>query len=240
LRPEATLAIAIFTDEADCSVTPPGGFSYFTDDDTYWMENPGVMLSQATSAVCWNSGVNCVDEDSDGVYESCESTENDVLHPTSRYVEYLRYLKQEQGKEVIMLGIVGVPPVTEHNEAPPFQPTAGGVFDLVYRDWRDGEFDAGGDILPDEWAQDVTAEQKRFEFGPIGPGCTGRDEATGEFTGQAIPPVRVKEVCESLNFTDDDGVEQVRCCMESICDDDFSQAIGCLTGIIQNTLAPPG
>ena len=44
-----------------------------------------------------------------------------------------------------------------------------------------------------------------------------------------------KEVCESLNSGDD-----VRCCIESICDDDFSPAIDCLTGIIQDVFTPVG
>ena len=238
LRPDATLAIAIVTDELDCSVAPPGGFTYFTDDDTHWNQNPEIEISQATSAVCWNAGVQCEDGDGDGVYEACASSDNDVLHPVDRYVSYLRYLKEEQNKEVVMLGILGVPPVTEYNDVAPYQPIAGGVFDLEYRDWIDGEYPAG-DILPTEWSGGVTADNKRFEFGAIGPGCTGEDMG-GNFTGQAIPPVRVREVCESLNFTDENGNEQVRCCIESICSTDFSPAIKCLTGIIEQSIPAAG
>ena len=95
----------------------------------------------------------------------------------------------------------------------------------------------GGDILPDQWAAGVTADQKRFEFGAMGPGCTGQDEM-GNFTGQAIPPVRIREVCESLDRTDENGEALIRCCMESICDTDYSDAINCLTGIVQNVIAP--
>jgi hypothetical protein len=32
----------------------------------------------------------------------------------------------------------------------------------------------------------------------------------------------------------------VRCCIESICDDDFSPAIQCLAGIIGEALVVPG
>jgi hypothetical protein len=134
-----------------------------------------------------------------------------------------------------MLGILGVPEVTAHNPDPPYQPTAGGVLDLVYRNWRDGEFPTG-DILPDEFATGVTAADKQFQFG-IGPGCTGGNAVDG-FTGQAIPATRIQAVCESLNI--DDTPEGIRCCIESICDDDFSPAIDCLTGIISEAIQPQG
>jgi len=243
LRDDAVLAVVIITDESDCSVTPPGGFSYFTSDDSYWATNPETEGKQASSAVCWNAGVQCEDTDDDGVYESCSADSSaGALHSVDRYVSYLTWLREEREKEVIMLGILGVPPVTVHNDKPPFQPLEGGVIDLQYRDWIDGEFDGtpgGGDILPDEWAAGVTADVKRFQFGNVGPGCTGTD-ADGNFTGQAIPPVRVREVCESLNYTDEKGDEQIRCCVESICSTDFSPAIECLTGIIQETIGPAG
>ena len=90
----------------------------------------------------------------------------------------------------------------------------------MYRTWQDA------DILPFE-DDDVTPATKEFEFG-VGPGCTGTD-GMGGYTGQAVPPVRVKEVCESLN----DG-EEIRCCIESICSPDFSPALGCLTGLLQD------
>jgi hypothetical protein len=62
----------------------------------------------------------------------------------------------------------------------------------------------------------------------------------GGFTGQAIPPVRVKEVCEALNVDVGTPNEKIRCCIESVCDTDFSDAIGCLTGIIQTVVDPIG
>ena len=154
-----------------------------------------------------------------------------MLHPsTSRYIKFLRdVLIVQEKKDVIMLGILGVPPVTAHNPEPPYEPIAGGVKDLVYRQWKDGPY-PGGDILPGDTG---TAASKQFEFG-IGPGCTGED-GVGGFTGQAIPPVRIKEVCESLNEGD-----KIRCCIESICDDDFSDAIQCLSGLLQESFAPVG
>ena len=66
-----------------------------------------------------------------------------------------------------MLGILGVPEVTAHNPEAPFEPIEGGVLDLEYRDWRDGQYDGvpgGGDILPEEFASGVTAADKQFDF----------------------------------------------------------------------------
>lgn len=238
LRDGAVLAIVMVTDEADCSVLAPAGYDYFDDGNAdnptfnqYWSTDPKDSKRKVTSAVCWNGGVNCVDGDNDGVYENCTSSDKGVLHPsTDRYIKFLRdVLIVDQSKEVIMLGILGIPLVTAHNEKPPYEPIAGGVKDLVYRQWKDGAY-PGGDILPGDTG---TAASKQFEFG-IGPGCTGQD-GQGNFTGQAIPPVRIKEVCESLNSQD-----RIRCCMESICDDDFSPAIECLSGLLQETFAPTG
>jgi hypothetical protein len=232
LRDGAILAIAIITDEVDCSVRSPDGYAFFTNQmqNTYWEINPETgTKTQATSAVCWNAGVDCGAPDGNGVYADCNSIDTGVLHPLNRYLTYLQdELIAHQNKEVIMLGILGVPPVTAHNPDPPFEPTMGGVMDLVYRQWIDGAYPAG-DILPTDESDAAT---KEFEFG-VGPGCTGED-GMGGFTGQAIPPVRVKEVCEALNEED-----KIRCCIESICDTDFSDAIGCLTGIIQTVVNPP-
>ena len=231
LREGAILAIAIITDEADCSVRSPDGYAYFTNDTTYWEIDPNTgMTNQATSAVCWNAGVECGAPDGNGVYADCNSVDHGVLQPLTRYLNYLQgELIGNQNKEVIMLGILGVPEVTAHNPNPPYQPTAGGVMDLVYRDWIAGAYPAG-DILPGDTD---SAADKQYQFG-IGPGCTGED-GMGGFTGQAIPPVRIKEVCESLNEAD-----KIRCCIESVCDTDFSGAIGCLAGILQTVFVPIG
>ncbi len=238
LRSDAVLAIAVVTDEEDCSYQDP---TLFTEENAAWETHPEAMNELASSAICWNQGVECADVEGDGVYESCLSKDpTDRLYGLDRYKSYLKdELFEGQGREVVMLGILGVPLVTEHNMDPPYQPTKGGVLDLVYRDWIDGEY-PGGDILPAEWDAGRTAAHKQWEFG-IGPGCTGTD-MDGAFTGQAIPPVRVKEVCESLNRPDDPATSvddpAIRCCIESICDDDFSAAITCLTGILQETIAP--
>jgi len=56
--------------------------------------------------------------------------------------------------------------------------------------------------------------------------------------------VRVRSVCESLDVPDDPSTQeddtQIRCCIESICDEDFSPAIRCMTGLIQTAFTPVG
>ena len=242
LRDGALLAIVLLTDEADCSVLAPTGYDYFDPNATdpnitqYWTMNPETMAKDTpTSAVCWLAGTNCVDGNLDGIYETCSSADNGVLHDIhDRYINYLQNdLIGAQDKDVVMLGILGVPEVTAHNPEPPYEPIAGGVQALVYRDW------SPADIIPGD---PDSAPKKQYLFG-IGPGCTGQD-GMGGYTGQAIPPVRIKEVCESLNVADDPNTPfneaQVRCCIESICSADFSPAIDCLSGLLQNTLPPVG
>jgi hypothetical protein len=250
LRDGAVLAIAIITDEADCSVRD---YSIMADAD-FQEINPDTGAPGASSAICWHAGVTCSDLDPmTGQYSGCVAVNRDrdgavgvddtdaVLQPVSRYVKLLDTMR-EQGRDVIMLGVLGVPEVTAHAMAPPHQPTAGGVDDLEFRLWRDPEY-PDGDVLPDEWAEGVRAVDKQFEFG-IGPGCTGVDDATSAFTGQAVPPVRVRSVCESLDVPDDPSTPadetQIRCCIESICDDDFSPALRCMTGLIQSAVTPVG
>jgi hypothetical protein len=234
LRPGAVLAIIIVSDEEDCATKDYTYFDPAKKNDPmynqYWEDAPGMpgVKGDPTSAVCWNAGTECPDADMNGQYE-CVSADKGVLQPLDRYKNYLQdILIEQKNKQVVMLGILGVPPVTMHNPDPPYQPTAGGVFDLIYRDW------VQADILPGD---PKTPEIKQYEFG-IGPGCSNA------MTGQAVPPVRIKEVCESLNVADDPNTSgneaQVRCCIESICDSDFSAAIDCLSGILQETLDIPG
>ncbi len=233
LRPGAILAIVIVTDEADCSVAAPDGYAYFTDDmnTDYWETNPHSHQPSQSSAICQNAGVTCTGPDASGLYSECRSAVNDALHPTARYIEYLKYVAEHDEKEVVMLGILGVPEVTQHNANPPYEPTMGGVDALVYRTWEES------DVPPDEAMSGVTVEDKVWEFGNIAPGCANE-------RGLAFFPTRVQEVCESLDVPDDPATEeddhQVRCCIESICSSDFSPAVRCLTGAISSTIPQVG
>ena len=244
LREGAVLGIVLITDEADCSVQK---FDIMTSE-TFMATDPVTMMPGLSSALCWNAGVACSDQDPDtGQYAGCLAADKGTdgtlggppsefaLQPLSRYAQLFDGFKA-QGKEIVMVGVLGVPEVTERSDTSPYEPIAGGVHDLVFRDWQDE------DILPAEWDAGTRAEDKQFEFG-IGPGCTG-EAMDGSYTGQAVPPVRIREVCESLNEDDDPltpaDESKVRCCIESICDDDFSPAMRCLTDLIQNVFTPVG
>ena len=234
LRNGAVLAIIIVTDEEDCATKDYAYFDPNRKNDAmynqYWEDLPGMpgVKGDPTSAVCWNAGTDCPDADMNGQYE-CMSADKGVLQPLDRYKSYLQeVLIKQKHKQVVMLGILGVPPVTAHNDKPPYEPIAGGVFDLIYRDW------VPADILPGDPKDAAT---KQYEFG-IGPGCSNAA------TGQAVPPVRIKEVCESLNIPDNPATPNddaaIRCCIESICDTNFSAAIDCLSGILQESFEIPG
>jgi hypothetical protein len=235
LRDGALLAIAIVTDEVECSVKDYS----IMEDEAYQETNPDNGNKQASSAICWNAGVSCNGPDASGTYSDCTSLDDGKLQPISRYTQYLvDDLRENQNKEVLMLGILGVPLVTDYADSPPFNPIAGGELSLVYRDWIDGTYPAG-DILPLEAADGVTAADKQFDFG-IGPGCTGVPDINGISTGQGTPNTRVMEVCHALDYVDGSGNENIRCCITSICDSDFSPAIDCLTGIIGDSITQPG
>jgi hypothetical protein len=200
-------------------------YSIMTNGDYFATHPDGGELP--SSAICWNAGVTCNGPDANGVYVNCFSDDDDgVMHPLSRYTDFLiEYMREGLGKEVVMLGILGVPPVTAHSPNPPHEPTEGGVHDLVYRKWRDV------DILEEDMLAGIDVDYQQWAYG-IGPGCTGQD-MMGNVTGQAIPAPRIIEVCESLDYEDN-----IRCCIESVCDDDFSAALSCLTDVIQNVFKP--
>jgi hypothetical protein len=221
IRDGARLAVLVISDNPDCSVRAPEGFAFFTNPmmNVFWEINPDSgTKNQSTPAVCWNGSVNC-EAPNGGVYPNCSAIDAGVLHPISRYITRLQDdLSVDYPKDVTFLGVLGVPPVTQHNPEPPYQPTAGGVDAVVYRQWVDDVYPMG-DLLPDA---PLDGPHLEWKFG-IGPGCTGED-GMGGFIGQALPSVRVKDVCQAL-----DGNGQIRCCIESICDANFVNVIDCLT-----------
>ena len=93
LRPNALLAIAIVTDEADCSVKDYS----IMQDAAYQETNPNTNTKQSSSAICWNAGVTCNGPDAMGVYSDCTSTNNEKLQPITRYTDYLIKELREMG-----------------------------------------------------------------------------------------------------------------------------------------------
>lgn len=236
LRDDAVLGIVVVTDEPDCSYDVEKNPSLFDEngDLDYWEVDPRSGLPAASSAICWNAGTRCT-SNGDGTYECRPRV--DELRKLDRYLDYLAHLIHDEDKEVVMLGLWGVPQVQAYADVPPYEPKEGGVHDLVYRDWRDGLY-PDGDILPDDWHADPIedAAYKTFKFG-IGPGCTGQTSA-GDFTGQASPPVRLRQVCEALDGpASKDVPRDLRCCMDSICADDFGPAFRCFASVLGQAVA---
>ena len=213
LRSGGVLMVIVITDEPDCSPAPEF-------DEAFWNVNPATGLPEPTSAACWNAGVACVDDNGDQIYEECNATADGPLHPTERYTSYLQTLTDDK---LVFFGLVaGVPEVTRHNELPPFEPIEGGLHGLVVRDPLDGDWPMG-DLYPDEWAAGRTGAHLLFERG-IGPGCMTDD-------ARAYPPVRIPEVCASLDTEDDSKFLHVRCVVESICDPDLYRVAYILGGL---------
>ncbi|MCA9716082.1 MAG: hypothetical protein KC468_15490, partial [Myxococcales bacterium] len=171
LRREADLLVVLVTDEVDCSYVPNQD-SIFVDPDPNWSWEPGA--SSATSAVCWNAGVQC-DGDEPGPYTSCYAVNRDlfgdvgagpalsVLHHLDRYSEQLQTIigdKQQYGASVHFTALAGVP-----------EGYADGQSEIAYLDDPD--------------------PAQQISFG-IGPGCV---DGLG---GRGLPPVRIRELHDAV------------------------------------------
>lgn len=178
LRRDALLAIVFVTDEVDCSAKPTSN-ELFMEPNPLWHDDEADWPS---SAVCWNAGVECMG--GPGTYDDCYSVDRDmsgnltddpeqaVLHPVSRYIDFVDALEQSKksllgnDKEVIVTVISGVP---------------GNGGEVVYADSPDADFMA--------------------DFG-IGPGCTSDDEGAAGTLQTAVPPVRMREFAEAFQNED--------------------------------------
>lgn len=192
VRDNALLAVIILTDEADCSMSAAAQ-SQIYDAQALWSSPE----RGASSAVCWNAGVQC--DGGPGVYDGCEAVDKDfdgnptspgagVLYPVSRYVDGLTDLadqKQRRGGngQVLVAVIAGVPQD---------YPQTGQV---VYADSDDPQFN--------------------LEYG-IGPGCGRGTETIADPPG--IPPVRLLDFAEAMQTTEQRNVF-------SICEDEYAVAL---------------
>ena len=146
IRDGANLAIVMITNEADCSVMDYS----IMEDASLQNTNPGTGMPGASSAICWNAGVGC--DGADGLYDNCTPEVAGGLQPTSRYTNYFDFLRESEGKELVMLVLGGV--------------SVNGPDETVIHDWTDE------DLSMSDVAAGVTAEDNQFNFG-IGPACGG-------------------------------------------------------------------
>jgi hypothetical protein len=116
--------------------------------------------------------------------------------------------------------------------SPSSRPRSSAIYALQQRRWTDA------DLTPAEVDAGVTVAHKVWEFGDIAPGCANE-------RGTAIFPDRVGEVCTGLNIVDDPRTPDLdefvpRCCIESICDDEYGVAVRCLTSLDSGGFFPKG
>jgi len=168
LRHDAQLAILVITDEVDCSVQAGQAAALF-ENGTFFAES----VNYATSAVCWNAGVDCT---GDSPYAACEAGDRDasgaltedpseaVLRPVSRYVDLLHAIAAQKtdGREVFVSVIAGVPASYQVDG------------EVHYADSEDEDF--------------------QESFG-IGEGCSSIVNGVEQ---RAVPPVRLRAFAESF------------------------------------------
>ena len=211
LRETAVLAIAVVSDETDCSYNPEFQ-EIFTTNKVFWFDPANDVAP--SSSMCWAAGVAC-----DGPapnYSACHAENHDtartpgvpdeqaVLHPVSKYIGFVADIemnKQEYDPDaqVLVSLIAGVPPGYESFSS-----------EIPYADSFDLEF------------QSI--------FG-IGPGClVGPPNAP---TMTAIPPVREREFAEAFNVDPEASRN-----LHSVCEPDYSGALADLGERIRGQLKP--
>jgi hypothetical protein len=101
LRDDAHLVVVLAADEDDCSVADP----YFFDMSDMTLESE---LGPLTSYRCFEWGVTCDIDDRlhEGVRENCSPREDPeaLLHPITRYEQFLRNLKWDDDVTVAVIG----------------------------------------------------------------------------------------------------------------------------------------
>ncbi|MBX7081976.1 MAG: hypothetical protein K1X88_22410 [Nannocystaceae bacterium] len=220
LREGSAVTVILVSPETECSLDDQEALT----DPQYQQINPQTGMLQVSSAACWNAGMDCPDPE-DG---SCEIA-SEPLAPLERYQQLLAGgLREIEGREISMVAITGVPPITGRSETPPYVPDEGGLEDIHLRGWIDGTYPAG-DVFPSEAAAGVDVADLEFEYG-IGPACARVDEGSGAEV-RALPSPRMITACRDVNrqagFTGDIGE---RCCIESVCDP--RPSLACVEGWI--------
>jgi hypothetical protein len=201
IRHDAALFVLFLTNEGDCSVRPehadifdPAGDRVFWPDD----------VDEATSAVCWNAGVEC--SGGPGVYDDCVEVDHDasgapsssdsaVLRPLDRYLEFLREIEADKQRanatnaQLVFTSVVGGVPIGYET----------GMSELVFMD------------SPDPVVQSA--------FG-IGPGCV---DSSMDPPGTAFPPTRLREIVAEFG-------EEGEWSVVSVAQQDYSIALACVPG----------
>ncbi|EDM79168.1 hypothetical protein PPSIR1_27418 [Plesiocystis pacifica SIR-1] len=113
LRQDASLLVILVTDEADCSYNKDWSAIFDTDGNKVFWSDPNSPFP--TSAVCWNAGVDCTGDPSQ--YDDCVAANKDVdgnatgdsqavLHPVSRYTQFLEGLAADKQGGTVRVGLI--------------------------------------------------------------------------------------------------------------------------------------
>lgn len=210
LRESALLAIVIVTDEADCS--------YRQEFKDIFMQNKTFLYDPIndvapSSSVCWAAGVEC---SGDSPYEECHTANYgidgsvDVSDPEAVLTPVTDYIKFVKELEVAKQRAVGGQRVLVSLIAGVPRGYDRREVELEYKDDDD--------------------EQYQSLFG-IGPGCVVGPATAPIAT--AVPPVREREFAEA--FADPNSSERN---LFSICQDDYSDALGSIATKIRERLEP--
>jgi len=208
VRDSAILSIVMITDEVDCSYNKDFA-EIFQSPNVFW-EDPE---PPATSAVCWNAGVQC--EGTGPTYPRCWATNKDidgnvdatddkaVLTPISKYVNFVQNIETKKRdfdttQEVLVALIAGVPP----------------------------NYDQGQEIV---YADDANETEQNL-FG-IGKGCSLPNMMDPTKPQTAIPPVREREFAEAFEVGEDRN-------LFSICQNDYSKALEAIANKIRDQIKP--
>lgn len=200
-RVGAGLAIAIVTDELDCSANEALQGQVFDRNlpaaqKVFWADPDSNI---PTSAICWNAGVACTG--SGDPYDLCESfdyavdgsaapnpPDDAVMRPVARYRELLQAIEdtdsQNGARDVVFTVIGGVP----------------------------SDYPTGGDITyalsPDP--------NTNLSFG-VGYGC---QTSSGGTLQSGLAPVRMRDLAAAFDL--DDGSRNI----SSVCDASYGPALG--------------
>jgi hypothetical protein len=213
LRDGAILSVIFVTDEADCSYNDDHQSVFLPDGDRTFWSLPDEQ-NTPTSAVCWNAGVQCTGT---GTYEECHAVDldeqgNEVSASAAEDAAVLRPVSRYTS---LLQGIEDQKKRNNPTQEVLVSAIAGvprgyPSSDLVYQDAVGG-----------------TPNDPNFQtnFG-IGPGCTSA-------VAEAVPPVRLKEFAEDFLVSADDNN------LFSVCDEDYTSALGAIAETIKDQFRPP-
>jgi hypothetical protein len=197
MRDDAHLLLIFVTDEIDCSYQVAHELIFLPEGNRVFWSDP--EMSYATSAVCWNAGVSCTG--GPGTYDDCLAANKNIQGNSTN--DGSEAAMQPLSRYIELLQEIHTEKRARSNASVLVAAMAGvppgyadGV-ELIYQDTSDVGFQG--------------------DFG-IGPGCESS-------TGQAVPPVRLRQLSEAF-------AEPNQRNLHSICADSFHDAVAAIAQLL--------